>query len=134
MEWEIPERGQHEAIESLEVARKNLLKALDVQDLWNDDTYERFKNSVYHPVRDAVRGFEEDATDMYEDMSAALFLAEQLMSANEVVGKSKGALSYGLYAPQLQIDSVRRKMFPHHAPGFIDYMFDTEDAHKDDDY
>lgn len=132
MDWEIPERGQHEAIESLEVARKNLLKALDVQDVWNDDTYERFKDSVYLPVRDAVRGFEEDSTDMYEDMSAALFLAEQLMAASEVVGQ--GILSLGLVDPEGEIYNVRKKMFPHHAPLFFDYLFDTEDVHKDDDY
>lgn len=132
MEGAIPERGQHEAIESLEVERKNLLKALDVQDVWNDGTYERFKNSVYIPVRDAVRGFEEDATDMYEDMSAALFLAEQLMVAQEACGRNFWSL--GMYEPRCEIDSVRRKMFPHHAPLFFDYLFDTEDAHKDDDY
>lgn len=130
MEWEIPERGQHEAIESLEVERKNLLKALDVQDLWNDDTYQRFKDSVYLPVKDAVRGFEEDATDMYEDMSAALFLAEQLMSASEVVGQ--GFLSLGLTDPAAEIYNVRKKMFPR--PHFFDYLFDTDIAHKDDDY
>lgn len=132
MEWEIPERGQHEAIASLEKARKDLLKALDVKDVWNDDTYERFKDSVYLPVKDAVRGFEEDATDMYEDMSAALFLAEQLMTASEVVGQ--GVLSLGLTDPAAEIYNVRKKMFPYHSPIIFDYLFDTEYAHKDDDY
>lgn len=132
MDEEIPERGQHEAIISLELERKNLLKALDVQDVWNDDTYERFKDSVYLPVRDAIRRFEEDATDMYEDMSAALYLAEMLMMAREVVGR--GFCNLGLTNPDGEIHNVRRKMFPHHPPLFFDYLFDNEDAHKDDDY
>ena len=102
----IPRGENNQAIESVKAAKEPLLKSMEVEDVWNDSAYERFKDQLADPISCAIDDYLEAATDIYESMSAAVLLGEHLLETCETERMP------GLSFPDGTITWIKDKMFP----------------------
>lgn len=100
-----PRGVENESIVCITNAGDMLIKAMEVPEKWNDDTYERFKSDVVEPVKCALNGYLTAAKDMYENLESAVVLGEHIFKIceQEVFDAS---------SPWHKIVWARGKMFP----------------------
>ena len=108
---------ENKSITSVKIAGDALLKAMEVSDRWNDNTYERFKENVVEPVSCALDNYLEIAKDYYENLEAASVLCEHILKVceEEVVNNE----------PRSLIFWARSKMFPR---DYFDEMWNGENV------